>query len=110
MTRTREQVIEEILDRHTIEAQGYLDCQNILSGLGKKNRDRLEAACVDLLNRGAYPTYTTLKRTMAAIDTDAKKPTPIGPAPPNRRRTIPGVMGPDVSGRYASHFERGDLR
>lgn len=103
-------VIEEILDRHTIEAQGYLDCQNILSGLGKKNRDRLEAACVDLLNRGAYPTYTTLKRTMAAIDTDAKKPTPIVPAPSTRKRTIPEVLGPDVYVRDASHYERGDLR
>ena len=33
-------VIEQILDRHQIEAQGYLDCQNILSGLGKANRER----------------------------------------------------------------------
>ena len=55
-------VIEQILDRHQIEAQGYLDCQNILSGLGKANRERLEAACQELLNNHAQASYTTLKR------------------------------------------------
>lgn len=49
------QVVEQILDRQVIEAQGYLDCQNILNGLGKQNRARLEAACQELVNRGGYP-------------------------------------------------------
>ena len=33
-----EAVIGQVLDRHQIEAQGYLDCQNILETLGKRNR------------------------------------------------------------------------
>jgi transposase len=66
-------VIEKILDRHVIEAQGYLDCQNILSTLGKKGRELLEAACQDLLNRGGYPSYTTVKRAMASIHADADR-------------------------------------
>jgi len=35
-----------------IGVQGYLDAQNILSGLGKRNRQRLEAACQEIVNRG----------------------------------------------------------
>jgi hypothetical protein len=110
------QVIEQILDRHQIEAQGYLDCQNILSGLGKTNRERLEAACQELLNRGGQPTYTTLKRLMAAINSDTKKPRPITPAASTRKRsntngngatgvTGPAGHGPDVYVRDASHYE-----
>ena len=58
------QVITQVLDRFPIEAQGYLPCQNILGGLGKKNKARLEAACQQALNLGGYPTYSTLKRIM----------------------------------------------
>ena len=74
MTSATVTVIEKILDRHVIEAQGYLDCQNILSTLGKKGRELLEAACQDLLNRGGYPSYTTVKRAMASIHADADVP------------------------------------
>lgn len=107
-------VIEQILDRHQIEAQGYLDCQNILSGLGKANRERLDAACQELLNRGGQATYTTLKRLMAAINSDANKPRKIIPAPSTRKRngstttTSSGRVsewGPDVYVRDASHYE-----
>ncbi|WP_098731933.1 hypothetical protein [Brevibacterium epidermidis] len=98
-------IIEGILTRHTIEAQGYLDCQNILSGLGKKNKTRLEAACQELLNRGGYPTYTTLKRLMAAIDSDQKVPAPIRPAASTRKHSERGVLGPDVYVRDASHYD-----
>jgi hypothetical protein len=110
-------VIEQILDRHQIEAQGYLDCQNILSGLGKANCERLEAACQELLNRGGQATYTTLKRLMAAINSDANKPRKIIPAPSTRKRngstnntTSSGSgrvseWGPDVYVRDASHYE-----
>jgi transposase len=110
-------VIEQILDRYQIEAQGYLDCQNILSGLGKANRERLEAACQELLNRGGQATYTTLKRLMAAINSDANKPRKIIPAPSTRKRngstnntTRSGSgrvseWGPDVYIRDASHYE-----
>jgi hypothetical protein len=113
-------VIEQILDRHAIEAQGYLDCQNILSGLGKSNRERLEAACQELLNHRGQATYTTLKRLMAAINSDAKKPRKITPAASTRKRSNTtngsgagseagggGVseLGPDVYVRDASHYE-----
>lgn len=109
-------VIEQILDRHAIEAQGYLDCQNILSGLGKANRERLEAACQELVNNGGQASYTTLKRLMAAINSDAKKPRKITPAASTRKRSNPagtqgaggtgGVgLGPDVYVRDPSHYE-----
>lgn len=106
-------VIEQILDRHAIEAQGYLDCQNILSGLGKSNRERLEAACQALVNNGSQASYTTLKRLMAAINSDAKKPRKITPAASTRKRSniadagaVGGVeLGPDVYVRDASHYE-----
>lgn len=70
-------VIEQVLDRRVIEAQGYLDCQNILETLGKRNKQKLEAACQELLNMGGFPTYSTLKRLMAAIDSDQQKPAPL---------------------------------
>jgi hypothetical protein len=100
-------VIEQILDRHQIEAQGYLDCQNILSGLGKTNRERLEAACQELLNNGGQATYTTLKRLMAAITSDAKKPPKITPAASTRKRSSSrgSELGPDVYVRDASHYD-----
>lgn len=102
------QVIEQILDRYQIEAQGFLDCQNILSGLGKNNRARLEAACQELINHGGVPTYTTLKRLMGAITSDQNTPRPLVPAPSTRKPhpTSPGGdWGPDVYVRDASHYE-----
>lgn len=98
------QVIEQILDRHQIEAQGYLDCQNILNGLGKRNRERLEAACQELLNRHGQATYTTLKRIMAGIDSDTKKPRSPSPAASTRKRSGAATVGPDVFVRDASHY------
>jgi len=103
------EVIEQILDSQTIEAQGYLACQNILDGLGKNNRERLEAACQDLVNRGAHPTYSTLKRLMAAIDSDAKKPRPVTRAASTRKpvnRVVFRENMPDVYVRDASHYAR----
>lgn len=107
--------IEQILDRHAIEAQGYLDCQNILSGLGKANRDRLEAACQELLNHHGQASYTSLKRLMAAINSDAKKPRRLTPVPSTRKRSTTATrsgsevggtgLGPDVYVRDASHYD-----
>ena len=91
-------VVEQILDRHAIEAQGYLDCQNILSGLGKANRERLEAACQELLNHRGQASYTSLKRLMAAINSDAKKPRKLTPAPSTRKRSTAPVPGTGVLG------------
>ncbi|WP_198416613.1 IS21 family transposase [Cryobacterium ruanii] len=102
-------VIEQILDSQAIEAQGYLSCQNILDGLGKNNRERLEAACQELVNRSAHPTYSTLKRLMAAIDSDAKKPRPMVPAASTRKHVSTVVFHdtmPDVYVRDASHYAR----
>lgn len=103
-------VIEQILDRHVIEAQGYLDCQNILGGLGKKNRDRLEAACQELINRGGYATYTTLKRLMAGINSDRDKPRPVTPAASTGKPRAAASLGAEVYVRDASHYadENGD--
>ncbi|MDN6300100.1 MAG: IS21 family transposase, partial [Micrococcaceae bacterium] len=102
-------VIEQILDGQGIEAQGYLTCQNILDGLGKNNRERLEAACQELMNRRAHPSYTSLKRLMAAIDSDAKKPRPVVPVASTRKRVRP-VVFPDITAdvyvRDASHYVR----
>jgi transposase len=104
------QIIEQILDRQRIEAQGYLDCQNILNGLGKRNRERLEAACQELLNRRGQATYTTLKRIMAGIDSDQKKPRPVAPAASTRKRSGGKVAfspSSDVFVRDASHYATG---
>lgn len=102
-------VIEQVLDRQAIEAQGYLDCQNILNGLGNRNRERLEAACQELVNRSGHATYTTLKRIMASISTDADKPRPRVPAASTRKRgTVTFEPGPDVFVRDASHYATGE--
>lgn len=82
------QVIEQVLDRHQIEAQGYLDCQNILAALGKSKKQKLEAACQQLINMRGYATYSTLKRLMAAIDSDEKRQAPVRAAASNRKNAL----------------------
>ena len=91
------QVIEQLLDRYQIEAQGYLDCQNILESLGRRNTQRLEAASRELLNMGGYPSYSTLKRLMSAISSDQKTPAPRKPAASTRKPAQPdsGQQAPD---------------
>ena len=74
--------------RRQVEAQGFLDCQNVLETLGKRNKQRLEAACQQLINAGVAPSYTALKRVMAAIDSDEKKPGKARPAASNRKPTF----------------------
>ena len=76
------QVIEQVLDRQEIEAQGYLDCQNILGTLGK-NKQKLEAACQQLLNMRAHASYSTIKRLINATKSDQQKPLPVRPAAAN---------------------------
>ena len=100
------QVIEQILDRCHIEAQGYLDCQNILGTLGKAKKQKLEAACQQLVNMSGHATYSTLKRLMAAIDSDQHKPTEVRPAASNRKH----VPTPDTAGalvRGADYYRTG---
>ncbi|WP_229677237.1 IS21 family transposase [Glutamicibacter ardleyensis] len=77
-------VIAQVLDRHAVEAQGYLDCQNILDSLGRKGKARLEAACQQVLNINAVPTYTTLKRVLGTITSDNQ----VQEAPPAALNTL----------------------
>ena len=104
-----EQVIAQILDRHVIEAQGYLDCQNILETLGKRSRQRLEAACQVLLNQNSVGSYSVLKRVMATIDSDGKAPRPVVPAAATRKPPPPAGARDDsaVQVRSADHYARG---
>ena len=101
-------VIVQILDRHTIEAQGYLDCQNILSGLGKRNKARLEAACQQVVNQRLYPTYTTIKRVMAGITSGHEAPRPVVAAGSTRKPAVgdPSHLVADVYVRDASHYNQ----
>ncbi|MDZ7576562.1 MAG: IS21 family transposase [Candidatus Nanopelagicales bacterium] len=100
--------VEQICDRHTIEAQGYLDCQNILETLGRKNKQKLEAACQQLANMRGYATYSTIKRLMAAIDSDEDKKAPVRAAASNRKNTA--TLGADAAGalvRGADYYRQG---
>jgi transposase len=102
------QVIEQILDRHAIEAQGYLDCQNILETLGRKKKQKLESACQQLLNMRGYATYSTLKRLMAAIDSDEKRQAPVRAAASNRKNTpTPGAGFAGALVRGADYYRPG---
>lgn len=101
------QIIEKVLDRHKIEAQGYLDCQNILTGLGKKNKARLEAASQQMLNLNGYPTYSALKRIMAAIGSDSQVSGPPVPAASNEKNLILDLSMPGVMVREADHYKIG---
>ena len=102
------QVIEQVLDRHQVQAQGYLDCPNILATLGKKNKQKREAACQQLINMRGYPTYSTLKRLMAPIACDQNKPARVRAAASNRKTAPPpeaGAAGALVRG--ADYYRQG---
>lgn len=63
------QALGRLLDRYTIEAQGFRTCMNIL-GLGKgNNRPVLEQACQDLCTDEGQRqiSYTAVKNQMAAV-------------------------------------------
>jgi hypothetical protein len=101
-------VIEQVLDRHQIEAQGYLDCQNILASLGKSNKQKLEAACQQLINMRGYATYSTLKRLMAAIESDQDKPAQVRAAASTRKNTpAPNAGATGALVRGADYYRQG---
>lgn len=103
-------VIETILDRPKIEAQAYQDCQNILAGLGKSNRQRLEATCQQMLNLRGHPTYTTLKRMMASMNSDSQQSSPPRPAASNTKKapiTTEHGGRSDVFVRGADYYQEG---
>lgn len=104
------QVIEMVLDRPKIQAQAFLDCQNILEGLGKNNRQRLEATCQQILNQHGLPTYTTLKRLMASMNSDSQQARPPLPAAPNTKKAPSGPEideRSDVYVRGADYYQEG---
>ncbi len=101
-------VIEQVLDRREIEAHGYLDCQNILETLGKNNKQRLEAACQQLVAMRGHPSYSSLKRLLASINSDTAKTNPSAPAATTRKPDHPGASAPpDVSVRTADYYRDG---
>jgi transposase len=62
-------VIRQVLASRAIVEQAFVPCLNIL-GLAKRGRRALlESACAEIAARGAYPTYSLVKNTMAAIKT-----------------------------------------
>lgn len=81
-------VIEQLIDGRALEAQGFLDCRNVLDGFGKHNKVRLEAACQQIIDTGMTPSYTAIKRLMAVIDSDTKKPAPRRTAASTRKSSV----------------------
>ncbi len=80
-----------------------------MESLGKRNKQRLEAACQVLLNNGQHAgSYSTIKRIMATIDSDTKREKPITPAAATRKPS--GGASPDgaVLVRSAAHYQRGE--
>jgi len=59
--------IDAVLDSKVIVEQAYVPCINILNLAKGSRRELLEAACKEVMSRGAYPTYTLIKNTMAAL-------------------------------------------
>ena len=70
----------------------------------------MEAACQQLLNVGAQPTYSTLKRLMAGIDGDAKTPAPVRAAASNRKHEPdPAGQPPGALVRGAGYYAQGPV-
>jgi hypothetical protein len=99
-------VIEQVLDRYEIEAQSYLDCQNILGALGK-NKPKLEAACQQLLNINASATYSTIKRLMASLNSDARKPAPLRAAASTNKPAADAALASGALLRGADYYRDG---
>jgi hypothetical protein len=57
---------------------------------------------------GGYPSYSTLKRLMAAIGSDQKKPAPLQPAASTRKPAPPDSSAPEgVLVRGADYYRDG---
>lgn len=74
-------VITAVLDRAVVEAQAFVECRNIVKGLGVKHRSLLEPACEYLLERGGYSSYSGLKRIIATMAQEEKQRGPAVPVP-----------------------------
>jgi hypothetical protein len=73
--------------------------------LGSKNKQRLEAACQELLNAKGVPTYSTLKRIMATITSDKQRTQPLIPAASNTKSTPVDQELPGVLVRAAGYYQ-----
>jgi len=62
-------VIEYVLATKAVVEQAFVPCINILNLAKKGKRELLEAACLEIKTREGIPTYSSVKNTMAAIDT-----------------------------------------
>ena len=100
-------VIGQLLDQRGIEEQGYLECQNILETLGRKNKQRLEAACQTLVNMAGHPSYSMLKRLMASIEGDRQAPGPLRAAASTRKPVPATDVAVDVYVRGADYYRDG---
>lgn len=67
--------IEYVLATKAVVEQAFVPCINILNLAKKGKRELLEAACLEIKTREGIPTYSSVKNTMAAINT-ARKLTP----------------------------------
>jgi len=107
------EAIEQLLDRYAIEAQGYLDCRNILGVLGK-NKQKLEAACRQLLNMRSAVSYSAIKRLIAAMNSDKQKPAALRPAAATSKNqtaedtiaTLALIRGPRDGPRFLDRLVR----
>lgn len=96
------QVITAILDAARIEAQAYATCNNILAR-SKQQRQRLEDACQQILDRRLAPSYTSVRTMMQALASNRTNPTTPRPAETGDIPELPStvasrsghVRGPD---------------
>jgi len=58
-----------VLATKAVVEQAFVPCINILNLAKKGRRELLEAACLEIKTREGIPTYSSVKNTMAAIDT-----------------------------------------
>lgn len=92
-------VITQILDRYEIEAQSYLDCQNILGNLGR-NKPKLEAACQQVLDMRGTGTYSLLKRLISNKGINSAGKTLPARAASNTKPDAAADSGNDLTGAF----------
>jgi len=61
--------IEYVLATKAVVEQAFVPCINILNLAKKGKRELLEAACFEIRTREGIPSYSSVKNTMAAINT-----------------------------------------
>jgi hypothetical protein len=97
-------VIEHVLATKVVVEQAFVPCINILNLAKKGKRELLEAACLEIKAREGIPTYSSVKNTMAAIDT-ARRLVPIDNALPST--TPEDTLGQAGMTRGADYYSLG---